>query len=188
MDTNQPSENHEQFVRLLTRHEPQVRAFIRACLPDPVEVAEVMQNVSLIGWRKFPEQDPATIEAGFGAWLCVIARYEILKFRRGKARDRLVLDDQHIELLATQAADADAIHRREHALATLQTCLAKLPADRQRLLLRAYAQGSSIKAIAAEHGKKPDALYQLLRRLRLELAACIERERARHGQTRKARA
>lgn len=168
----------ELFVTLLTRHEPQVRAYIRACLPDPLETAEVMQNVSLVGWRKFPEQDQTTIQRGFGAWLCVIARYEILKFRRTRARDRLVLDDSHIERLSSAAsniATANATDKTEHHLNALQTCLDKLPADRKSLLLRSYSQGVSIKSIAKELGKSPDALYQLLRRLRIELANCIER-------------
>ena len=43
-----------------------------------------MQEVSLVAWRKFPTlTDPAQ----FPRWGCVIARYEILKFRRTHARD-----------------------------------------------------------------------------------------------------
>ena len=83
-------DNNEEFLRLLARHDPAIRAYVRASIPDPADVADVMQNVSVIAWKKFSVLDNP--ETDFGRWACVIARYEIMKFRRGKARDRLVLD------------------------------------------------------------------------------------------------
>jgi len=141
-----------------------------------LELAEVMQEVSLVAWRKFADENADSIESGFGAWLTVIARYEILKFRRGCARDRLVFDSAQIERLCEEGATLEEVRRRESSLDALQRCLAKLPKDRRHLLLQAYTQGTSVKAMAEALGKQPDALYQLLRRLRVDLANCVERE------------
>jgi RNA polymerase sigma-70 factor (ECF subfamily) len=107
-----------------------------------------MQAVSVAAWRKF---DALTDSEGFGRWACVIARYEVLKFQRSRARDRFVLDEKLVE-----------------------QCLNKLPGSRQDLLLQAYAPGCTVRAIAERLGRSEDALYQLLRRLRLELKQCVE--------------
>jgi len=44
-------ELHEAFLRLFTRAEPELRAFVRSCLPRLQDVDEVMQEVSLVAWR-----------------------------------------------------------------------------------------------------------------------------------------
>lgn len=157
------------FLLLLSRHEPVVRAYLRALLPGPAEVDELLPEVALVAWRKFSSlQD----HAAFAQWACVIARYEVLRWRRDKARDRLVLDEDVIALLADAAEGS--ISRRERQMAALDGCLEKLPAERRELLLRCHAAGSTTREIARLTGRAEDALYQLLRRLRLELHRCIE--------------
>ena len=71
-------ELHEAFLRLFTRCEPELRAFGRSCLPRPQDVDEVMQEVSLVAWRKSGDLDD---RGRFAPWACLIARYEILKYR-----------------------------------------------------------------------------------------------------------
>ena len=161
-----------RFVQLLAKHEPEIRAFIRASLPSSYDVAEVMQNVSLIAWKKFHELKQA--EADFARWVCVIARFEIMKFRRGLARDRFVLDEDVIEQLCKEGEEELSLRSRQ--IAQLEACLKKLPRDRRDFVIEAYTPGVSIKALASQRNKKPDAMYQLLRRIRQELEACIERQ------------
>ena len=75
MDTNRQSDLNEEFLRLWTHHEPELRAFVRSCVPRAEDVDEVMQEVSLVAWRKFSS---LTGPAEFPKWACLIARYEIL--------------------------------------------------------------------------------------------------------------
>tara|TARA_R110002096_G_scaffold147220_12_gene306952 strand:- start:3442 stop:3978 length:537 start_codon:yes stop_codon:yes gene_type:complete len=173
-DSAHLSDSHEQFVLLLTKHEPEVRAFIRASIPSGNDVAEIMQDVSLVALRKFAELDDPN--RNFGKWICVIARFEILKFRRTKARDRLVLDDDLVERIAQEGIEQSS--KRNAWIEALENCLTLLPDARRELITEAYDPQVSIKELAAQHHKKPDALYQLLRRIRLELADCIERKMA----------
>lgn len=169
-----PDPRHEKFMRLLARHDPAVRAYVRAGVFSSHDVAEVMQEVSLVAWNKFDQlEDP---DQGFGKWMCVIARYEILKFRQRKARDRMVLDERLIEKIAVEGIEET--EERERWIEALDVCLQKLPTARRDLIKNAYQPESSIKAIAAEMKKKPDAVYQVLRRLRVELAKCIEKQLA----------
>lgn len=76
-----PEHSHERFVRLLTEHEGIIRASIRSVIQRTEDVAEVMQSVSVVMWRKF---DSLTDSAGFAKWACAIARYEILMFKSGR--------------------------------------------------------------------------------------------------------
>ena len=43
-------DKREDFLRLYTRHELTLRAFVRACLPRAADVDAVLQEVSLVAW------------------------------------------------------------------------------------------------------------------------------------------
>lgn len=161
--------SHEAFIRLLLRHEPMVRAAIRAVVLRAEDVDEIMQTVSLVAWRKF---DTLTEPDGFGRWACVIARHEVLKFRRAKARDRFVLSESLVEQILDEAAAECEV--RAERLSLLERCLKKLPGARRQLLMQVYSPGCTTRALAARLGQSEDALYQMLRRLRLELKHCVE--------------
>jgi RNA polymerase sigma-70 factor (ECF subfamily) len=81
-NTSFAKDPNEGFLRLWTHHEPQVRAFVHACLPRAIEVDEIMQNVSLVAWREFTTLED---QSQFPRWVCLIARYEILMARRRHA-------------------------------------------------------------------------------------------------------
>ncbi|WDE97180.1 sigma-70 family RNA polymerase sigma factor [Lentisphaera profundi] len=167
-------DSNEAFVRLLAKHDPTIRSYIRASIPNSSDLAEVMQQVCIIAWKKFSTLDDP--ENAFVKWTCAIARYEILKFRRGKARDRLVLDDDIIDKLAEEGIEESS--SRQHWLKALDICLAKFPESRRDLLLKAYHPDTTIKELASNMNKKPNALYQILSRLRLSLVNCIEQNKA----------
>lgn len=171
-DHDQPTlpDPNEGFLRLWTHHEPELRAFVRACVPQPADVDEVMQEVSLVAWRKF---STLTEPAQFPRWACLIARYEILMARRRHARDRLVLDEDILAKLAEEGAEEMPL--RQQQLAVLDACIGKLPRERRDLALAAYAPGASMKALAATMGRSEGSLYQLLARIRQELLRCMER-------------
>jgi RNA polymerase sigma-70 factor (ECF subfamily) len=165
-----PSETPDDlFLPLLLRHESGIRAAIRAVVHRAEDVDEVMQAVSLVAWRKF---DPQMDAEGFGRWACVIARYEVLKFLRTRARDRLTLCESLVAQILTESEGDDVFRQRR--LSLLERCLQKLPENRRELLLHAYSPGCTTRAAAQRLGKSEDSLYQLLRRLRLELKRCVE--------------
>ncbi|NNC89379.1 MAG: sigma-70 family RNA polymerase sigma factor [Akkermansiaceae bacterium] len=168
--------NYEDFVRLFTHHEPKLRAFVRSLLPTWEDVDEVMQETSLVLWRKWSEFDPST---DFMKWGCVVARFEVLKHRRRKARDRHVFDPDLIEILAAEGADeVEALDARRKAL---DSCLQQLPENQRRLVMAAYAPGRTIKEIAAQAGKSATALYKTLNRVRTALLECVERSTRKEG-------
>jgi RNA polymerase sigma-70 factor (ECF subfamily) len=157
------------YIRLFTRHEGALRCFVRTLLPTWDDVDEVMQDVSIAAWTKFDRFDPQT---DFARWAATIARFEVLNYRRSKARDRLVFDEDLIVVLADECQEEFAQSEQERR--ALDCCLDKLPAHQRELVLRVYAAGQKIKPIAEEIGVSPNALYKTLGRLRLILLRCIE--------------
>lgn len=171
-----PDASYEAFVRLLVEHEPRMRAFLRGLLPAWPDVEEVMQNASLIAWRKFSDFEGGT---NFGGWLLTIARFEALKHRRHVARSPLVFSDDVWELLANEAETAaDSGSARREAL---ERCLGKLPAGQRELVLKAYAPGAHLKEIAQQTGSSEQAFYKTMQRLRAALLECISRTMAQEG-------
>ena len=161
---------HETFLRLWMRHEPELRAFVRSCCPKAQEVDDVMQEVSVAALRKFSTLDD---HAAFGPWACLIARYELLTARRRFARDRHVLSEDIVQLLADEGAEELSLRKKQ--LRALDHCVAKLPRERRELALAAYAKGTTIRQIAAELKRTEGSLYQLLARIRKELHRCMQR-------------
>ena len=173
---NENDAGYEAFVRLLVEHEPRLRSYLRTLLPAWPDVDEVVQNTSLVAWRKFSEFRPGT---NFDGWLLTIARFEALKHRRNLARSPLVFSDDVWELLAHEASvEVEPKNRRREAL---EQCLAKLPAAQRELVLKAHAPGARLNEIAQQMGRSEQAFYKTIQRLRAALLECISRTMAMEG-------
>src|SRR6056297_1435006 len=110
------TDRYEQFVALFARHERAVRGVIRSMLPTSQDADEVMQEVGLACWHKFSNFQADGSQDAFFRWACVISRFEVLKYRRKCARDRLVLSDETIHLLSADAEDRCLVAERERQL------------------------------------------------------------------------
>lgn len=165
-----PDDGHEAFVRLLMEHEGRVRGFLRGLLPSWNDVDEVIQQASIVAWRKFPEFDRQT---NFGGWLLVIARYEALKHRRRLARSPLVFSEEVWELLANEAEPAHAAEAIDRRRTALEHCLEKLGAEQRRLLLESHTPGVRLNEIARRAGRSEQAFYKVVQRLRAAVLDCM---------------
>ncbi|MBL9212224.1 MAG: sigma-70 family RNA polymerase sigma factor [Opitutaceae bacterium] len=166
-----PTPAYEEFVRLFVAHEGRLRAFIRALLPTWADVDEVMQETSLVAWRKFPRFERGT---NFLAWVATIARFEALDHLRRRGREQLVFSDVVADLLTEEAAqEADTIERQRRAL---DRCLAKLGDPQRELLLLSYQPGARLHEVATRAGRTVQGHYKAVQRLRARLLECIEGE------------
>lgn len=165
------TQRYERFVKLLLAHEAQLRAFLRSLLPTWDDVDEVMQETSLTAWRKFDQFEQDT---NFLAWTAAIARFEALKHRRTRSRDRLVFSDAIAEMIANEGLEeADTLARER---AALERCLGKLGSPGRELLEMVYQPGVKMHEVAARSGKGVEAFYKTLQRLRARLLDCVERD------------
>ena len=172
-DENAPAESPRlsegDFMRLLMRNEPALRAFARSLLPNWTTVDEVIQEASITLWHKFGDLRD---EAGFLPWAKVTVRFKCLSAISALRRDRHVFSDGVLELLADEAAamDEDTQAASRHAL---RSCLETFSQAHQELLLAPYAGDGRVKALADASGRSANALYKLLGRLREKLSCCI---------------
>jgi RNA polymerase sigma-70 factor (ECF subfamily) len=164
-------EQHERFLRAFSTHEPAIRAFIRRLLPSRTDADDVMQEVAIVLWEKY---DTFRAGADFRAWAFGIARFKVLAWLRDKRRDRLVLSEETVSLLADESMRDEPQLARQRA--ALELCAEKLARDQRDLLFAAYQPGSRIHEIAAASGRTVAGFYQWLHRMRRLLLDCVRRE------------
>ncbi len=110
-----PPEHYETFVRLFVHHEGRLRGFLRYPWSGTGTMwMRSCRRRSLVAWRKFNQFDPDT---NFMAWAAAIARFEALKHLRKQSRDRLVFNDDILDLLAEESLDeVDALERHRSGM------------------------------------------------------------------------
>jgi len=173
---NENPSNYETFMRLLLEEETAVKAYVRRLVPTWHDVEEVVQQTSLIAWKKFDELDDIN---RFGGWLMTIARFESLKHRRSLARSPLVFSDKLAEQLAdaTGSMVADDADRQQ----ALEGCLRKLDRAKRELILNVHQPGVTIRGYAQQISRPEQAIYKSVHRLRQKLLACVKQTLAEEG-------
>jgi RNA polymerase sigma-70 factor (ECF subfamily) len=161
----------EQFLRLFMESERRIYAFIVSVLPNLTDADDILQETSLILWKKFDQFRPGT---DFVAWACRTAQFEVLKFYEKQGRSKLRFDAEGLEILQQEVVVmGPMIEAQQTALAR---CLERL-SDRDRdLLRRRYVDDATPKQIAQLVGRSLDAVYKALTRIRDSLLNCIQRK------------
>ena len=161
--------DEHDFLRLFVEHERELAGFARALLPDWDAVDEVLQESSLVMWRKIGQLQAAD---EFMPWAKVIVRFEALKQIRRTRRDRHVLSVELVAMLADEAVEDDSSALRGEQ-AALRNCLQQFSPEHRELLMAPYAGDGKVKQLADAAGKSPNSLYKLLGRLRVKLHDCV---------------
>jgi len=164
------SPKHEEFMALFVRHEPAIHSFLTSLLADLAEAEEVMQETSVVMWKKFGQFRAGT---SFRNWAFQIARFEAMNFRRKRQRDRHLFSDELLQLLADDAAQHAAQLEEERRV--LAHCVAKLDPSDRRVLSGCYREDSTIKQYAESVGRTPNAVRKHLARIRTALSLCVRK-------------
>jgi RNA polymerase sigma-70 factor (ECF subfamily) len=78
-------ESSEHIVQLLTNAQQQLTRYVRTLVPNRSDAEEVLQETNLFVWRHADEFEVGT---NFAAWVCKIAYYQVLTFRKRQSRSR----------------------------------------------------------------------------------------------------
>ena len=162
-----------EFVELYSGNYPRLQYYIMTLLPGANDVADVLQETSLVLWRRFD-----TFERGsnFFAWACKIARLQAMKHRERQGRSAKLFELRVMELLADEAGEEE--NSRTPPLPVLRGCLDKLSEPERSLILRRYTPGVSVKVLATEIGRSANSLSHTLGRIRRSLLECIKRSQS----------
>jgi RNA polymerase sigma-70 factor (ECF subfamily) len=145
-------------------------------LPRPADASEVVQEVSVRLWEKWDSYDQ---DRPFLPWAMRFAYLQVLKWRQGKAREKLIFSDDLLsQINATNDYEEPLMEARRK---TLTLCLDKLNKDDRRIVELRYGRHGAIKEEAKKTGVKMHKLYYALERIRIQLLNCIELNLQRSG-------
>ena len=162
-----------EFVSLYSRYYPRLQFFLMAMLPSANDAEEVLQEVSLVLWKKFGAYQAGT---NFYAWACKIARLQVLKYRERVGRSARILDDAILDKLYEDAVDGGSDPTL--SLEALAYCLERLSERNRAIIRRRYQPNVSVADLAIELGRSANSLSKLLGKIRRALLDCIQRKLA----------
>ena len=159
-----------EFLELYSTHYPRLQFYVTALLPTANDAADVLQEVSMVLWRRF---DTFELGTNFFAWACKIARFQVMKYRERQGRSARLFDNSLLEKLAADAADENVVC--QVPLQVLENCMGKLSEIDRSLIRRRYQPGTTVQQIASDHGRSANSVSKSLGRIRRALLECIDR-------------
>lgn len=163
-----------EFLALLVKHEPALRAYARVLVPDWDLVDEALQEASVTMWQKRGQL--AGVD-GFVPWAKVILRFKCLQQLERLRRRQPLLSDAMLETLAERGASRSVLEATRRGKA-LHECLNQFSAEHRELLLAPHSSTDTVVQLAERRKKSPNALYKLLGRLREQLVECVRQRMA----------
>ncbi|MBI1375074.1 MAG: sigma-70 family RNA polymerase sigma factor [Phycisphaera sp.] len=160
--------NQQDFAARLTACQSRLFAYITAMVPDRNQAHDILQQANLAMLRKADEYDSSR---DFVGWACKVAYFEVLAYRRGRARDRHRFDERFLEVISRDAESRVASHDRRGA--ALADCMGKLNAGQRDLIDQRYTSGRSVDDLASHFSRTTAAISQMLYRIRAALAECV---------------
>jgi RNA polymerase sigma-70 factor (ECF subfamily) len=159
-----------QFMELYSAHEMRLRGYVQSLVPHWSDAEDIVQRCSLILWKRYSQFEPGT---NFFAWACQIVRFEVLKYRKAAAREKLVFGDAFFDAVSKHTLrDCDDLQTR---IKSLQECVGKLSPDHCELLRLRYDERRSVGSVAKVLDRPIDGVYKTLSRIRLALFNCVSR-------------
>ncbi len=160
----------EEFLQLLTECQGYLFAYIAAALGDSDLANEVLQETNLVMWRK---SDEFEMGSSFSAWSFRIANFQLMSHRQRQLREKLLFDQALVERITHSAQERSESYVAR--LKQLDHCISKMPARYRDVITRRYHNGESLRKIAEELQQTPNAIGQLLFRIKKKLSECVSR-------------
>lgn len=162
---------NDDFASQWVGAQPMIAAYIASVVGSFHETEDVLQKVATVAFEKRDQFDQTR---SFSAWVNGIARYELMRWRRDKARDRHVFSDQTIGLMGTvHASMSDEFDDRRVAL---KRCFKKLEPQAKEIVELRYLHEMPPAGIAEKLRIEPTAARVRLHRIRRALEKCIQRQ------------
>lgn len=161
------------LVQFLSRQQAMLRGYTYAICGDHHVADDAVQELSLI-----VAADPQrALEGGddAGRWLRAVLRNKTLELSRRAGRQRRALSSDVVEALSVSMNDLDeeAIERHRRMRVAMAECVSALAGDARRVIEARYCQDLSCEAIAANVRRSVQAVYAILKRVRVSLAVCV---------------
>ncbi len=166
------SKKHDEVVvQQIAGCQDRLFAYILTLVPYRDAARDILQETNLVLWRRRKDFVPGT---NFPAWASKVAFFQVLAYRRDRARDRHTFfsEELMVQLAGEAREDLPSFDARRGAL---RECLAKLPEKQRWLIDQRYHSEKSIKVIAEMMGRSIGAVTTAVYRVRNALRTCVVR-------------
>jgi RNA polymerase sigma-70 factor, ECF subfamily len=169
--TEENTTQSDLFLRLLMANHSKLFAYIFMLVPNYSDAEDLMQEITICLMHQFDSFRP---DSNFLAWARSVAFYQVLDFRKKKARQPLVLTDETLQAVASFCEKNSS--ETELLLETAEQCIQKLTEQDKQLVTLRYAQNMTTKKAAGALGISIFSVYRALERIHQLLLRCIRRK------------
>jgi RNA polymerase sigma factor (sigma-70 family) len=167
----------DDYATVVSAYHQRLRATVADWCPPGVGVDEVAQFAFIQAYRQLDRYRPGT---SFFAWLCAIARHQLLTeteaLRRGARNRENYL--QHIITQQLHEATAGEAELNDTRMSYLEECLQTLRPEAQALIEERYRDRRTVESLAMTLGRTAAAVSVNLFAIRRKLRECIEAKSA----------
>ena len=169
------TDNVDDYRIVVAAYHQRLRAALAGLCPPGVDSDEIAHLAFIEAYRNLGRYEKGT---NFFAWLCSIARHQLLA--ESKRRQRQSHNQQsYLEILVTErlaAAGDEETQLNDLRFRLLQECVRQLNPEAQAVLDQRYGKDSSVESIARVLGRTAAAVSVQLFALRQKLRQCVERK------------
>ncbi len=164
----------EEFVRLLTRFQPELYVYVAALLGNSERAHDVLQEANIYIWKKAETYD---YSRPFLPWAKTLAWAQVRKFwlYRKREQQRVVFDEKLFEVVSEKLANEE--DEESDLLEALEFCLKRLRPKESEVITLHYFERLGLNEMAELLHASVSALTSRLMRARVALGDCIIRRR-----------
>lgn len=155
---------------LFIKHGPAIRGYLLALVPDENTADDLLHEVFLAVTAKAEQYQPGT---NFAAWARTIARYEVLRLSRDRAKAPTSLSPEVIEMISDASPSFEF---SEDRLRAMKECLDSLAPQASKAIRLRYVGALAPKEVASQMGLAVRSVSVMLSRARGSLRECIDRK------------
>jgi RNA polymerase sigma-70 factor (ECF subfamily) len=161
------------LVQFLSSQQAMLRGYAFALCGNYHVADDAVQELSLI-----VAADPHRALAGgddAARWLRAVLRNKTFELARRAGRQQRALSDDVLKALAQSIDELDdeSVARHNRMRMAMAECVSGLAGDARRVIEARYCQDLSCEAIASHVKRSVQAVYAMLKRVRLSLADCV---------------
>ncbi|MCL4206607.1 MAG: sigma-70 family RNA polymerase sigma factor [Pirellulaceae bacterium] len=166
--TGDETDRHGEFLRLYTKYQHRILAYIFVLVPNRTDTEDILQETAVLLWEKFDQFQAGT---DFAAWACRVAFLIVSNHRKRFTRSKLIFSDDLLAAVADRALEMTPHldDRRE----ALQECLKRLDDRDRRMVTARYEPRGDARRAAEASGRTLQATYKALYRIRKALFDCV---------------
>ena len=160
----------KEYCRNMRQYWPELLRFTLKLIPHRSDAEEVLQEASLVLWRKYDEFETGS---NFLTWAKKVVFFEVLTFRK-KKKQWLHFSSELVEELSTESFNPKRQVLVVHD--ALERCMLKLSEKDQNLVRLRYQEKRNSQEISEMVKRSVEAIYKAFGRIRIALRNCIQQE------------